>query len=264
MKAELTEHMLRLVLEVGKKAHDKFCGLKPILDVARMVIDIVTSVIKFDTVKVDYETCLDSDYSGKYRMLGNALGSGDKQCAFGRVQGLVSKLVLKDVESREATYHARQAKVLEHGTSVSDMRLGAYAGTRTRPAGDTAKGTTQQELRKWDWQQRIQRYQSPCTNHYISRSNNAGNKESVKKLKQTSTSQHDVFCHTDMGGVFIPDQELIIPLSGSSVASYGYISRSAVFNSAKHFKLDDKTVQVYSKDLRAARAQGVQHVEIDF
>ena len=91
VKAELHEHMLKSVLKIGKEAHDKFCGLKPILNAVHMVFDIITSIIKFDTVKVDYKTYLDSNYSGKHHMLRNILGSGDKQCVFGRVQGLIRK-----------------------------------------------------------------------------------------------------------------------------------------------------------------------------
>ena len=264
VKAELHEHMLRSELAISMVAHDKFCGLKFILNVARMVFDIIASIIKFDTAKVDIKTYLDSHYGGKQCTLGKVQGSGDKQCAFGRVQGFISKLMLKEVENKEATYHARQTKMLEHGARVSDVWLGAYAGTGLRPARDAAKGMARQGQWTWDWQQRYQRYQRPCTNPYGSRSNKAGNQGSVKELKQTSTLLHDVFRHTDMDGVFIPDHESIDLLFGSSVASYGSISRSAASNSAEHFELDDKTVQVHSKNLRAAKAQGVQHVEIDF
>ena len=50
---------------VNKEAHDKLCGLKTTFNVAHTVFSIIASSIKFDTIKVDIKTYLDSDYGGK-------------------------------------------------------------------------------------------------------------------------------------------------------------------------------------------------------
>ena len=78
VKTELYKPMLKSGLVVNKEAHDKFCGIRLTLNVARMVFDIIASSMKFDTIKVDIKTYLDSDYSGKQCVFRKVQGSGDK------------------------------------------------------------------------------------------------------------------------------------------------------------------------------------------
>ena len=65
MKAEPHKHMIKSVLMIDKETHDKFCGLKLIFNVVCMVFNIITSIIKFNTIKVNIKTYLDSNYSSK-------------------------------------------------------------------------------------------------------------------------------------------------------------------------------------------------------
>jgi hypothetical protein len=45
-----------IALVINKEAHDKLCGLRFTLNVARMVFDIIASGMTFDTIKLDVMT----------------------------------------------------------------------------------------------------------------------------------------------------------------------------------------------------------------